>query len=45
LVFLFLINTIDNSITVARSGRITEVGNSGRIDAGDPNARTTVWLL
>ena len=28
---LFLINTIDSSITIAKSGRIINVGNSGTV--------------
>jgi len=32
---LFLINTIDNSITTAKSGRIIHVGSSGTVGVGE----------
>jgi hypothetical protein len=31
---LFLINTVDSSITIAKSGRIIKVGNSGTVAVG-----------
>ena len=35
---LFLINTIDNRIIAAKSGRIIQVGNSGMVGLGDGDA-------